>query len=266
MTNSEKNIKNIAFILGIIIVIIIIFSIISGISLFLNFSSKSNNDNILEKDLNIQEIGKLHIDLESTNIEIIKSNEFKIEKFDIKDSVQFEVVENTLRIIERSKYFWNSSLGGTIVIYLPADLIVNKMYINMGAGKVKIESIDIIDLEIEQGAGNIYMDDCTSEKVFIDGGAGNITIKNSSLENLELNSGVGSVDFSGELLGRSEIDAGVGNIKLALDGSKEFYDFDIEKGLGAVIVDNEKVTGGFGAGPNLISISGGIGNIDIKFR
>lgn len=266
MTTSEKNIKNIAIVVGIIFVIVIVSLIILGVSLFINFTSKSNKNDVLNGNVDVYEIDELHIELESTNIEIIRSDEFKIEKFDVKDSVQFETIENSLRIVERSKYFWNSSLGGTIVIYLPADLTLKDVFIDMGAGKIKLESVDMLELEIEQGAGNIYMDECTAEEIKIDGGAGKIDIKNSSLENLELNSGVGSVNYSGELLGKSEINGGVGSINMTLDGNEDFYKIDIDKGIGAIMVDGNKATGTIGNGPNIIDISGGVGNINIKFR
>ena len=80
--------------------------------------------------------------------------------------------------------------------------------------------------------------------------------------------GVGETNINALLTGKSDIDAGIGNLNIMLNGSKEDYKINTEKGIGTVRIDGDSISNNqtFGNGDNLIKIDGGIGNISIKFN
>ncbi len=281
MTTFEKGVKAFAITLAVIIIV----SIVSTLLGVLNFTGRiidgthhdsyskeeyypetGKNDNSPSNgDYEKKRISKLEIDLKSTGLEMYEGEEFKVEKYDTDNRVYFENINGTLKIKETSHHFW-SSTGGTVVIYVPRDSSLNKIDIEMGAGKATFKNLDVDVFELEQGAGSISIEDCTFNSSEIDGGAGRMTIKNSNLNNLELDSGVGSVEIEARMTGTNKIDAGVGSLKIRLLGNREDYSISAKKGIGSLRIDGEKDLNSFGTGPNYIKVEGGTGSIQIDFE
>ena len=80
--------------------------------------------------------------------------------------------------------------------------------------------------------------------------------------------GVGKVDIDAKLTGYNKFKTGVGAFNLNLKGFKTDYQFEINKGLGKVLIGNQEVNDNtiFGDGANIIKIDGGIGMIKVKFQ
>ena len=80
--------------------------------------------------------------------------------------------------------------------------------------------------------------------------------------------GVGEVNLIASLIGKNEINAGVGSLNIDLQGEKESYKIQADKGLGSVKIDGREISNGetFGDGENYIEVDGGVGNIDIDFK
>ena len=141
--------------------------------------------------------------------------------------------------------------------------------IENGAGKLDINDLSTNELELDLGAGKVTIDKLTVLKeASIDGGAGEVNISNSSINNLDLDMGIGIVLISSTLTGNSEIDAGIGEVDLNLLDKKDNYKINIDKSIGEIIIDGNKVgeENSYGNGLNTIDISGGIGSININFK
>ena len=56
-------------------------------------------------------------------------------------------------------------------------------------------------------------------------------------------------------------------MNINLQGEKQSYKIQADKGLGSIKIDRKEISSGeiFGDGQNYIEIDGGIGNIDINF-
>ena len=80
--------------------------------------------------------------------------------------------------------------------------------------------------------------------------------------------GVGELNLTAALLGNNEFDFGIGESNLTVLGSKDDYRIDIEKGLGVVTIDGEKVTdfGTSGNGQHSLEIETGVGSVNLKFQ
>ena len=94
-----------------------------------------------------------------------------------------------------------------------------------------------------------------------------MSIKESNINDLDLDMGVGEVNLTSNLTGQNQINAGVGKLNINLQGEKESYKIQADKGIGSIKIDGNEISNGetLGNGENYIEIDGGIGNIDINF-
>ena len=101
----------------------------------------------------------------------------------------------------------------------------------------------------------------------INSGPGKLDILNGSINNLDLDMGTGSVYINSAITGNSRVDCGIGSINMNLLGDNSNYELKINKGIGTITVDNNKISDNtvIGSGNSKIDIDGGIGEINIKY-
>jgi len=264
MINIQKVIKYLAILFAVFIIFSIFFGIISGFNaLYPIFNNEEitleNLDNIDIKN-NIENI---EIDLKSTNLIIKIGEKIKVETNN--ESIKYKENNKTLFIEDKTKWYKNN-LKQDLIIYVPSDYKFNNVSVEHGAGKIEIEELITKNLELDLGAGKAEINKLNvTKEAEINGGAGEIIINNSNINNLEFNIGVGKTTLTSILTGKSEINAGVGETNLNLTGSLEDYKIYVEKGIGKVKLNNEKIKNEttYGTGLNLVEINGGIGNINI---
>ena len=102
----------------------------------------------------------------------------------------------------------------------------------------------------------------------IDAGAGQLIVKDGSVNNLDFDMGVGETVITSLLTGNSSLDCGVGNLELNVKAPYENFTVNVEKGLGAVNINNQRVSSDsvLGSGSDKLEISGGLGNITVTFE
>lgn len=265
MTSEQKVVKGFAIFLAIVICISILSAVLNLVGFMFSWTYDDGEKITSKEALKDVEITKIDLDLKALNLEIYRGEEFEIERENLSDKVDIKTTDSTLKIVERSHNFWKNRHGGTLIIRIPYEIELADLDIEIGAGTVTMEGISSQKFDLDQGAGTIYIDKCTFDKTDIDGGVGKMTIKNSQLRDLDLDSGVGEINIEADILGRSEIDGGVGAINLDIKGSQEDYTLKIDKGIGAVTVDGDSVSGTIGTGSNRIDIDSGVGAVKIRF-
>ena len=145
-------------------------------------------------------------------------------------------------------------------------IAIDETKIETGAGKINIEKLNTQSLYLELGAGDVYIENLSVTKESkIDGGIGKTELKTCEINNLKANLGMGEFSFNGKLTGKSEIDSGVGAININLLDNANSYTIDVDKGIGSVTLDGQKLEMDrvYGNGENYIDIDGGIGEIKI---
>lgn len=158
----------------------------------------------------------------------------------------------------------------SISITVPENFTANKVELDGGIGNIRIEDLSTEYLEIDTGVGDIKCSRIIANTADIDGGTGNASFIDSAFGNTDIDCGVGNVTFSGTLHGEVSIDCGVGNTKLSLSDSRDNYYLVLEKGLGTVTLDGNKLKFSDSYeenanAPYLLDINGGVGNITIDF-
>lgn len=270
MTTAQKVIKYLAIAFAIFLSVNIFAAIFLGIYgllgiLGLGESEEISVEEIMAIDENKVEV--LEIDVLYTNLKILSGDEFKIEADNNYISCKQE--GNKVYIEEEKRSWFSKNEEGDMIIYIPKDLEMYKIEINTGAGKIEIEDLNTEQLSLELGAGETIINNISvTEECNIDGGAGKISVNNGTIKDLDLDMGIGETNLIVELMGKNEINAGIGNLNIELQGNKEDYKIQADKGIGSIkIKGNEQINASvYGNGNNSIEIDGGIGNIDIDFE
>ena len=273
MSIGQKVIKYlaIAFAIALIVgIITTIVSVVSSIPLTLKIGkNNSDSNNIIEtsSDFESENIAFLDIDIAYSNLTIRKGEYLKVESSD-KD-IQCKQDEQKIIIKERNSNWFNNTKKEELIVYVPENIQFDKVNINTGVGKVNIEILNTKVLKMNLGAGETSMKNINiTENAKIDTGAGKVNITSAKINDLRCDLGIGATEISAKLLGNTRIGTGVGSLKLDVLGKKEEYETKVNKGLGNVTIDEEKISDNevVGNGENRIDIDGGVGEIKINFR
>lgn len=271
MNGAQKTIKILAILLGVIIIINIFYFLFSFLSFFsgsdLNVGTISS-EKTMDFNQTYQNIQNIEIDVGGSDITIISGDEFKIEASDVTDKFSVSQKNKTLKIKENNKVLHVNNYKGNVLITIPKGIRLEELDIDAGAGKFKIENIEVNKFEIDHGAGTLEISNSIFYKTDIDGGAGMINIDSSTLNNLDMDTGVGSVEIEASITGNSEIECGVGEINMTLLGNENEYSISTEKGIGSIKIKGESQNNNstYGNGNNRIKVEGGVGNIAVNFK
>lgn len=273
MSIVQKVIKYLAIAFAIALIVGIITTIVrvvSSIPLTLKIG-KNNNDsnNIIEtsSDFENENVAFLDIDIAYSNLTIRKGESLKVESSN--KNIQCKQDKQKIEIKERESNWFNNTKKEELIVYVPENIQFDKVNINTGVGKVNIEILNTKVLKMDLGAGETSIQNINiTESAKIDTGAGKVNIKEAKINDLRCDLGIGATEISAKLLGNTRIGTGVGNLKLDVLGKKEEYETKVNKGLGNVTIDEEKISDNevVGNGENKIDIDGGVGEIKINFR
>ncbi len=269
MKNIHTIIKTLAIAFAIFIIlnifnlVVLAFTLFTGINIFGN--SKQGELEVQETK-KYEDVKGLDIDIKNADLYILKGNDFRVEVQSHEDKLSINKKGTTLKIEEKTKYFWENTYKIVIKVYVPTFEKLSNIEIDAGAGNIEIENITVENAEIDQGAGKFKVTDSYFSRTKIDGGAGTLEVKNSNLGKLSLDSGVGNITMEDLVLSSSEIDSGIGKISLNFK-TRDDYSIYAEKGIGSIRIDGKSHDNNltYGSGPNLIEIDGGIGNIEVTF-
>ena len=260
MTSSQKVIKGFAIALAVIIIVSVInlvFGIIVG---FDNIFIK--NENVTYETYELTDFDNLNINVSYSKINIKNGDTYKIE---INNLTNYHISNDTLYIKDVKKFRVTNNNDIYVTLYIPYGKTFDDVSIDAGAGNIRIENLKADTLDLDMGAGKVTIENIEiSSNTKVDGGAGNFEVQNGILADATFKMGVVNVDINATINGRGKIDMGVGNLSLNLLDGVSNYKFDVNKGIGNVNIDGVRVgDGSYGNGDKLISIDGGVGNINI---
>lgn len=166
---------------------------------------------------------------------------------------------------------FHSDPTARIWIFLPAELALEQVVLEIGAGNMKIEGVPLScrNMSVEVGAGKWEAEQLlVSEQLEMEIGAGKAEVKQADAGTLNIDCGVGDCTYEGRVNGDIKVECGVGNCKLNLDNKESDFSYDISCALGSVSVNGNRVksigsqnisTGGNPQGKAVLEC--GIGNI-----
>lgn len=130
-----------------------------------------------------------------------------------------------LKITTRENLWRISHVGtGTIYIYIPRDLTLD-------------------ELSVDLGAGSLYLEQISAENLSVDSGAGEADAYDIRVAEAELHCGVGRISGSGYVSEELKADVGVGKLEFTAAGREKDYDYDIDVGVGDVRCGDDDFSG-----------------------
>lgn len=275
MKSAGSVIKGLAIALAAFIIFMIVNSLLFAFSIVGSIFNLNDNDiytgyQFAEVD-NSGRIRNLKIDLATTNLTIKKGDKVEVETNNSK--IEVKNTDTDLEIKEESFAIFSFNLGkhktSEVILYLPDDLILDNVDIDLGAGKSEIGLLKANNIKLDAGAGSIAIDNITaSNHAEIDGGAGKFAINSGVLNDLDFEMGVGKTDINAVLTGKADIEAGVGEVTINLLDSIDNYRISVEKGIGSVKVNGDEVSNNSttGNGSTPVKIEAGVGAIKINTK
>lgn len=233
--------RTFAYILAIFLIVGIL-SLIYGVICFfaeiLNNNIKNNvkiennvNTEVIDVNFEKENIKKLDIDLNYTDLNILKGEELKFESSD--KSIDIKEENNEIKIAEKninSKIsFGINNKKNTLNIYVPENMKFENVKISAGVGTIEIENLKTDNLKLEGGVGNIFIKTKVDNMAKIEAGVGkiNLNILNDPKDiNLKIERGLGQIYFNDNKLEEEQI--GDGKVK-----------FEIEGGVGKIEIFNK---------------------------
>lgn len=266
MNEAQKIIKYCALALAAFLVFGIISGIVAGIGLVLRLGSFADKkEDIQNQTFEVaSKVANLKIDVSSAEVVIETGEEFLIETNNQYIGVRQK--NKTVTIEEKEYSILKHKFHTKLYVTVPDDFTFEFVEIDTGAGKLDIEALMTNRLDLDLGAGRVSIEKLNVyDEVSVDGGAGEIEIKGGELHNLDLDMGVGRVSITSKIIGNSEIDAGIGEVEFYLLGSFSDYCFEIDKGIGEIIINDEKMADDtvYGTGNYKFTLNGGVGSIQI---
>lgn len=259
MTQIQRVIKYVAMGLALLLAVAIIGGVVSVVSLFVDADDITAERTVYPIS---SAVTSLDIEVGAADLTIKQGDRFLVES-NLKGLTVRE--DGDTLTVRHKKGVFRIEHDVVLTVTVPAQTL-KQVTIATGAGRLTVDALSADVVELELGAGEVTINDLTvSREGQIDGGAGKLTVNGGKLHDLSLNMGVGQLSLTGELIGECEMDLGVGETNFILQGGKDKYTLDIEKGLGDVSVDGTDVSR-FGNGPNRIDIDGGVGAICIDFE
>ncbi len=172
------------------------------------------------------------------------------------DGLKVEVKNNTLKIkneLEVTLGDIDDMDNRSLAIIIPRDMVFGEVDLDIGAAQANINDISAKDISITIGAGQA-------------------NISNISVDNMEMEVGAGAAIVSNLTVTNLDVEAGMGQVTVELCGAQIDYNYNVECGMGNVVVGDHSY-GGVGAkhhGNNhqagkLIDIECGMGEVVVKF-
>lgn len=264
MNSFQRLIKYFALALAVFLIITIVSGIVGVGYGILKFSGLVPSNSINSNFDHSKYETYLDINVKYASLKIVTGNSLKVENTNKK--INTKIDGNKIIITDSSSVFTKNN-DKELVVYIP-DIKFDIACINTGSGKVSIDGLKTNNLQLNLGAGSTKIKNVASDNTKINAGTGSVNINNSILNDAILELGIGSININSNITGNSKIECGIGSVNIDLPQSKNNYSFDIEKGIGQINLNGNKVEkdGKYNSdnGLNYLEIEGGIGSININ--
>ena len=255
MTSFEKIVKYIATAFAALLAVGIVVGILQGILILIGIISGSYGKTIdTSQSFEAKQVRNIRIESSVGDIRVFETDgdEILIEAKKVTERFTCELGENnTIEIRNKNTRTFIFNLfrhSPSIYIYIPKDV-----------------KLDVVNMEL--GVGDLRMEHLTASELNVDNGEGDIRLTGCEIFSTEFDLGIGDIRMEDFRMGDIEAESGIGDIRLELNGDIDDYEIEIDNGIG----DNEingKSRKNYEAGKPKYEIScdSGIGDVKINIR
>ncbi len=225
MSSAQKIIKYCAIAFAVFLIVSIFSGITYGVLGIVTAGNLISDNSTVESKCENTNEQCLQVNLAMSALYIKKGDSFKVETKN--DKVNVKEDGNALVITENGRHVFESYQDREVTIYIPDELEFVKVAISGGAGSIYVEKLKVKELEMSLGIGATTVNSLDAES--------------------------------------AKISAGIGEVSINLAKNAENYEIKADKGIGDIMLNGQSVPGDsvIGSGSHKITISGGIGSINI---
>ena len=131
-----------------------------------------------------------------------------------------------------------------IVLYVPQDVAYQDILIELGAGTVELEgTVQAKSLHVEVGAGEMNADTVDVDMLEIEVGAGAVQLDDVQAQSAELEVGMGQLIFEGNVVGNMSAECAMGSMEFVIENSEEAHNYDLSCSMGSIEVGGNSYSG-----------------------
>lgn len=236
-----------------------------------------------------KDVKSLLLDISYGTVEIKKGDSFNIHADNIGSDEYYSTIEDGVWKIGDNRENSNNEISvfgikisdsavhpfnvANIELTIPEDFVFENLDIILNAGTIKAERLAAENADIDVGAGSLHMEELSAEnKSSYSIDTGELAIENLTAHNANINCGVGNVNASGIITGDSMVTCGIGNVSLDIEGNENDYNYNIDCGIGTVIINSNSYSGvnsktkANNNAKNSFDLDCGIGKIALKIH
>ncbi|PMC35650.1 hypothetical protein CJ195_17840 [Bacillus sp. UMB0899] len=156
------------------------------------------------EDWTLKQFKNIEVDLADAKIEVIPSNEYRLEIESLEGNITHEIQQDTLIINDETsnhKITFAMNLVGyiqsTIIkVYVPKDQNFNDVTIANDFGDIRLDGMNTKKLTIYSNDGDVAVKDIQSNVVLVENDFGDVTASNVKTSNFTLESNDGDAELS----------------------------------------------------------------------
>lgn len=212
------------------------------------WNDKTSKEMVREDNILLDDFTEIQVDVDVMGLTIKEGTDYSFSYYCTDNLIpQYEVKDGILYITQsqKTKYGTNNC---DATLTLPADVLLEKVYITSDVGGVEMDGLAIKDLSVYCDVGDINIDDTKMGYAKLEVSVGDLNIKRSEFEGLDVYSDVGDVD-----------------IQAAVDISE--YSFDLTSDIGDIDLDGREYKDEcyIRGNEKLVKVTSDIGDIEISW-
>ena len=126
-------------------------------------------------------------------------------------------------------------------VYVPSDFVAEQYGIDVAAGTIKLEDIQMEKLEVDMSAGTVKGENIViKSKGSVKVNAGTIRLNNAVAHNIELKQNAGTSVLDGTFTGKLEAKCNAGTIRINSELEEKQYNFELDSNAGSIAINENK--------------------------
>lgn len=278
MTGFQKFIKYAAIAFGIYLSITIVL-VLLGIARGLVGASRNDEFKDIVKDReeyhteditrNYENIKRLEVNVEETELIIRNGDTFRIEGTNIPDRMEIEQDGDTLKVSDEELPSSFSDENMVVTIYIPEDVKLDNIDLEINYVSADIQKLNTANLKLDIYNNYCEIDEIIADNMEFKNEEGNIDIYDAEIGRLLFDSESGVEDVSLDITGNAEINLEYSYTDMNLIGTQEDYQINTKNRSGNIYIDGETITSNaetLGSGSTKINLDNVNADIFINFR
>ena len=278
MTGFQKFIKYAAIAFGIYLSITIVL-VLLGIARGLVGASRNDEFKDIVKyreeyhteDItrNYENIKRLEVNVEETELIIRNGDTFRIEGTNIPDRMEIEQDGDTLKVSDEELPSSFSDENMVVTIYIPEDVKLDNIDLEINYVSADIQKLNTANLELDIYNNYCEIDEIIADNMEFKNEEGNIDIYDAEIGRLLFDSESGVEDVSLDITVNAEFNLEYSYTDMNLIGKEEDYQISTRNKSGNIYIDDETITSNaetWGSGNTKINLDNVNADIFITFR